>query len=288
MHPTDADASGSNVLPILPAKSIVVGRFEISYCDIGPKDGTAIVLCHGLASNGRQFSHDALFFVEHGYRVILPDLRGHGRSSVPLAIKETEFSIPEMANDLIAILDDAQIEAAHYVGNSLGGILALHLLPTHANRFLTFTTFGTSYALMTPGFSADAVPMIYDFIGPEWVDKFIARSTSKRRSAQELVHDLLDGYNINVVSYVAKNVGNYDFIANAKQFKKPIMMLRGGQDSLVNAALRTTMNGMKNNENFVCFDIPKGGHCANLDAQEEVRIALLGFFARHKNAIVDA
>lgn len=271
-------------LPLLPNTVFQTGRFDISYCDVGPKGGPTIVLCHGLASSGRQFSEDAQFFAERGYRVILPDLRGHGRSSVPDAITQEDFLIPNMANDLIAILDHAGIDAVHYVGNSLGGILALHLLPTHAERFLTFTTFGTSYALMTPHFSADAVPRIYDFIGPEWVDKIIARSTSKRRSAQELVHELLDDYDIKVVGYVAKSVGNYDFIQNAKLFEKPIMMLRGGEDVLVNAALITTMREMKQQKNFAYFDIPKGGHCANLDAQEEVRIALLGFFALHANA----
>jgi len=274
----------SITLPLLPNTVFSVGRFEISYCDLGPKDRPAVVLCHGLASSGRQFAEDATFFIEHGFRVILPDLRGHGRSSVPDDLQEEEFAIPHMANDLIAILDHAGVHAVHYVGNSLGGILALHLLPTHPDRFITFTTFGTSYTLLTPSFPADAVPRIYDFIGPEWVDKIIARSTSKRRSAQELVHELLDDYDINVVGFVAKSVGNYDFIENAKQFEKPIMMLRGGQDNLVNAALMTTMHAMKDQPNFVHFDIPKGGHCANLDAQSEVRIALLGFFGLHTPA----
>lgn len=281
MNAISDDPVARESLPLLPAKTVSVGRFDISYCDIGPKDAPTIVLCHGLASSGRQFSDDALFFVEHGFRVILPDLRGHGRSSVPPNLKVDEFSIPNMANDLIAILDDASVEAVHYVGNSLGGILALHLLPTHADRFITFTTFGTSYALSTPRFPADAVPKIYDFIGPEWVDKIIAGSTSKRRSAQELVHELLDDYDITAVSYTAKNVGNYDLIKNAKSFKKPILMLRGGEDVLVNAALMTTMHEMKKQQNFAYMDIPRGGHCANLDAQQEVRIALLGFFKLH-------
>ncbi|MFT6657012.1 alpha/beta fold hydrolase [Maritalea sp.] len=284
MNDSISDTLERITLPLLPNKKISVGRFEISYCDLGSKDDPVIVLCHGLASSGRQFAEDAQFFVEQGFRVILPDLRGHGRSSVPDAIKGAEFSIPNMACDLIAILDDAGIDAVHHVGNSLGGILGLHLLPAHPDRFLTFTTFGTSYALATPSFSADALPRIYDFIGPEWVDKIIARSTSKRRSAQEVVHELLDDYDINVVSYVAKSVGNYDFIENARQFEKPIMMLRGGQDILVNAALMTTMSVMKNQTNFTYFDIPKGGHCANLDAQEEVRIALLGFFCMHSKS----
>ena len=266
----------------LPNKIISRGRFDISYCDFGKKEDPVIVLCHGLASSGRQFSDDARFFAGHGYRVILPDLRGHGRSSVPDNLKEAEFSIPEMASDLIGILDDADVKEVHWVGNSLGGILALHLLKDHADRFKTFTTFGTSYALMTPKFPAEVVPRIYDLIGPEWVDKIIANSTSKRDEAKNLVHDLLDDYDITAVSFTAKNVGNYNFIDHALGYKNPILMIRGGEDRLVNAALMTTMKAMKGQPNFNCIDIEKGGHCANLDATTETRIALLGMFAMHE------
>ncbi len=266
----------------LPNKIISRGRFDISYCDFGKKEDPVIVLCHGLASSGRQFSDDARFFASHGYRVILPDLRGHGRSSVPDDITELDFSIPEMAADLIAILDDAEVSEVHWVGNSLGGILALSLLPQHSQRFKTFTTFGTSYALMAPGRAAQALPALYDFIGPEWVDHLLAQSTSTRREAQEMVKEILQDYDINVVTHTAQNVAQYNFIDHALGYKKPILMIRGGEDRLVNAALMTTMKAMKGQPNFNCIDIEKGGHCANLDATTETRIALLGMFAMHE------
>ena len=54
--------------------------FEIAYRvyrPVGMPMGTAI-LVHGLASFGRQFERDAEHFTTLGYRVIAPDLRGHG------------------------------------------------------------------------------------------------------------------------------------------------------------------------------------------------------------------
>lgn len=267
-----------NAPKLLPAKIIDRGRFGISYVDIGDRSNPAIVLCHGLASSGRQFNDDAEFFVQHGFRVILPDLRGHGRSTLPAHFTQDDFSIANMASDLIAILDDAGIKSAHYVGNSLGGILALHLLPVFADRFKSFTTFGTSYALNTPKIPAQALPTLYQFVGAEWVDNILAQSTSADPQAQATVKLLLSDYNIEVVSHIARNVGRYDFIDHARQFPKPIMMLRGGQDKLVNAALMKTVSVMKQLNNFILFDIEKAGHCANLDATLAVRVALLGFF----------
>lgn len=188
-----------------------------------------------------------------------------------------------MASDLIAVLDDAKAQEVHWVGNSLGGILALYLLKDHSERFRTFTTFGTSYALMAPGRAAEALPALYDFIGPEWVDHLLAQSTSTRREAQEMVKEILQDYDINVVTFTAKNVARYNFIDRAQSYDKPILMIRGGEDRLVNAALMTTMSTMKKRPNFYYIDIEKGGHCANLDATTEFRMSILGMLTMHEH-----
>lgn len=60
----------------------------IVYDDLGPRDGVPVVLCHGLAAAGEQMAADAAFFAERGYRVLVPDLRGHGRSANALAFPD--------------------------------------------------------------------------------------------------------------------------------------------------------------------------------------------------------
>src|SRR5690606_23714166 len=115
--------------------------------DLGPPAGTPVVLCHGLGAAGEQLAEDARYFAGRGYRVLLPDLRGHGRSGTPVPPTRAAFTIPLMAADLLAMLDDAGVGPVHWVGNSLGGILALELLGAHAARFRTLATFGTAYRL---------------------------------------------------------------------------------------------------------------------------------------------
>jgi pimeloyl-ACP methyl ester carboxylesterase len=51
---------------------------DIAYREFGAPDGAAVVLCHGLCASGRQFEADARHFAGLGYRVLVPDLRGHG------------------------------------------------------------------------------------------------------------------------------------------------------------------------------------------------------------------
>ena len=118
---------------------------RLVYDDFGPRDGVPMVLCHGLTMTGAQFRDTAAAFAARGYRVLAPDLRGHGRSGVPGRVSRTTFSLERFEADALAMLADAGLERVHWVGNSLGGIVGLRLLP--AGRFLSLTTYGTAYCI---------------------------------------------------------------------------------------------------------------------------------------------
>ena len=127
--------------------------------------GTPLVLCHGIAVNGLQFHEDAAWFSARGHRVLVPHLRGHGLSDSPVPVSRDTLTVPRLAADLVEMLDDAGADKVHWVGNSLGGIVALEMLK--AGRFATLTTFGTSYSIKLPFiFSfAPVVGLLFDRTG---------------------------------------------------------------------------------------------------------------------------
>jgi pimeloyl-ACP methyl ester carboxylesterase len=79
-------------------------------------DGPVVVLVHGITESRRTW--DPLFarFLQAGYRVILPDLRGHGDSS-----KVGPYDLTTMAGDLGEVLTAEGVDDALVVGHSLGG-----------------------------------------------------------------------------------------------------------------------------------------------------------------------
>ena len=91
----------------------------------GSGQGPALVLVHGLGGNAYSFAALVQAAALLGKRVIVPDLPGHGRSS--LRKGEAPLKLPELADSLLAVLDDLG-EPAVVVGNSLGGALGLHAL----------------------------------------------------------------------------------------------------------------------------------------------------------------
>lgn len=250
----------------------------IVYGDFGPRNATPVVLCHGLAAAGEQLEADARYFAGLGYRVLVPDLRGHGTSGKPVPLSTEGFSIPRMADDLLAVLDDVAVGPVHWVGNSLGGILALQLLAQHEARIKTLATFGTAYRLSLPRWGARFIPLGYALLGPRLIAGMTAWGTTRNPAARPVIEKLVAQFDPEVGRFVAENLASYDLIANARAAKLPILMLRGGRDFQVNAALGPTLAAMRDRPNFTLVEVPGGGHCANLDAADVLRAELVRFW----------
>jgi pimeloyl-ACP methyl ester carboxylesterase len=106
----------------------------IHFTDEG--SGVPVILLHGFAVNADlNWRLPGLTDeLSQEYRVVSMDLRGHGLSGKP--------TVPEaygeaMAEDVIRLLDHLEIERAHVVGYSLGGIITLKLASTHPERLLS-------------------------------------------------------------------------------------------------------------------------------------------------------
>jgi len=262
-----------------PASFVGVGDYRIAYFITGPTGGQPLVLCHGLAASGLQFVNDAAFFAEHGFRVIVPDLRGHGRSTGPVRHAQKDFTIDRLAKDMVAVLDDAGVGAADWVGNSLGGILALSLMGTDPQRLKRFISFGTAYKLDVPKVVVPFMQLSHKIIGTEMMARLGAPMTCKGKNAQAIIYAMLRNLDADAIMRIAKSVECYDLIANARKFSNPILLLRGDQDRTVNLALKPTLEAMEPRDNFSVLDIKNAGHCANLDQPNKVRRAVLEFLS---------
>src|SRR3954468_10571235 len=100
----------------------------LNYTDDGP--GPVVVLIHGFPLDLSMWDSQRTT-IGSMYRVIAPDLRGHGRSAAPEGI----YPIDDMADDVVEMLDALRIGEPVVVGGlSMGGYVALSLAARYPKR----------------------------------------------------------------------------------------------------------------------------------------------------------
>ena len=101
---------------------------ELAWHSSGPAQGRPAVLVHGLFGSGTLLADTppARALAGRGYRVILPDLRGHGDSGRP---HDPACYPPDVvADDVLALVDALGLDDYDLAGYSLGGKVVLRLL----------------------------------------------------------------------------------------------------------------------------------------------------------------
>ena len=92
---------------------------RLAYLDMGNAAGPAVVMIHGYTDSARDWV-PMLPYVSKQFRLILIDIRGHGKSSKP----ECCYSRLDFAYDIKLLLDALNVRRADLVGHSLGSIIA--------------------------------------------------------------------------------------------------------------------------------------------------------------------
>ena len=101
--------------------------YRLAYTEYGHGDpaAPAVVLLHGLMFTRRMHRPLARTLAANGYRVVALDLLGHGESDRPA--ESWEYSMPQFAEQVVALLDHLEIGSAVVSGTSLGANVALEL-----------------------------------------------------------------------------------------------------------------------------------------------------------------
>ncbi len=101
------------------------GFHRVVYSDFGDPENPRVLICvHGLTRNGRDFDTLAEALCDH-YRVICPDVPGRGRSDW-LSVKQ-DYGYPLYCADMAALIAHLDVEAVHWVGTSMGGLIGMLL-----------------------------------------------------------------------------------------------------------------------------------------------------------------
>ncbi len=112
-------------------KKVICDGNTICYKDQG--QGEPLVLLHGFCGSSEYWDQVVPLLSER-YRCIVPDLRGHGLSDAPMGA----YTIEQMADDVIQLLDTLELPKVTLLGHSLGGYITLSVAQRYTSRLNGF------------------------------------------------------------------------------------------------------------------------------------------------------
>ncbi|MBP8057593.1 MAG: alpha/beta fold hydrolase [Chloroflexi bacterium] len=142
-----------------------VANAHLSVLDLQPEGATkTIMFLHGYAGVLESWEFQINHFAR-SYRVVAPDLRGHGQSDAPY----TQYTMPELVSDIQAIVEDLELpEQFTLVAHSFGGSIAVEYANAHPERLEKLVLIATAGEFPLPKIAHLLLRLPLDFLRPLW------------------------------------------------------------------------------------------------------------------------
>lgn len=139
-------------------------KLEMTYMDVKPQkpNGKTVMLLHGKNFNGAYWKQTAEDLSKKGFRVIIPDQIGFGKSSKP---EHYQYSFSQLAENTKQILEKLKIDKLIVLGHSMGGMLATRftiMYPEKVEKLILENPIGledykilTKYQTIDDGYQAE-------------------------------------------------------------------------------------------------------------------------------------
>ena len=226
----------------------------------GDAAGPPVLLLHGGIGNMEEWDNLSPALVDAGYRVVLMDSRGRGRSTWG----DAPITYELMASDAVGLLDQIGIARTHLVGWSDGAIIGLELAISHPTRLNRAVIYGAN---VTPD-GVYAEPHESDQMPP--FEQYVA-DYQRLSPAPERFEELLEV--LGALYAVAPNFSD----AELGSIAVPVLILDGAEEEFVKPDQPVRMATLIPRAELVLM--PGTGHFAPFAKPDEFNRIVLAFLA---------
>jgi pimeloyl-ACP methyl ester carboxylesterase len=242
--------------------------------------GPVLLLLHGIGSNSRAFRHQ-LAELSDAWTVIAWDAPGYGRSDDPVL----PFTLADLADQAVGLLDELEVEQAHVLGVSMGGVIAqlvYHRHPLRVRSLILADTNTGGGGLPEPERSARVQGRLeaLERLGPRGMAEarapVLLRSDAPADLRAEVTEIMAEvrpaGYRAAAIA-----LGQTDVSSLLSRINVPTLVIHGAQDRVVPVETGRMLTNSIAGARLVV--IPEAGHVANQEQPELFNAAVRQFLA---------
>jgi len=260
---------------------IKANGIQMNYELSGIKQAPVVVLSHSLACSMVMW-RPQLEMLESRFRVLRYDTRGHGGTDAPPG----SYTLAQLVDDAIGILDGLDIERVHWVGLSMGGMIGQGLALSHPGRLNSLVLADT--AAIIPGEAQPVWQERIDVVRNEGLQA-VAESTLERWFTPNYLKQKLPEVDQIRQQILATPVAGYigcseairrlNYLDQLAAIQTPTLVMVGADDTGTPVAASEAMHAHIKGSNLAV--IPAAAHLSNIEQAKVFNTHLMEHLIRH-------
>ncbi len=250
---------------------------NISYELAGPDTAPVVCLSHSLACSGMMWNPQLPELTKR-FQVLRFDTRGHGESDAPAG----PYSLDQLADDAVALLDALEIERVHWVGLSMGGMIGQNLALRHAERLISLSLCDTLSVVSddaqgiwedrirtaeTEGMAPLCEPTLARWFTPAYIE---SRPPALGSIRDQILSTPVSGY-----AGCCQAVRRIDYLERLDQIRLPTRVIVGADDPAPPPSAAEAIHQRIQGSSLVVID--DAAHLSNVEQPDAFNAALRDF-----------
>ena len=252
-----------------------VNGVDIAYRFDGPQDGPVLLVANSLMANGSMWDGNIAALAER-YRVLRYDKRGHGGSGLSAG----PYTIAQLADDAVGLLDALGIQKVHFMGLSIGGMIGQQLGARYPERILSLSLCNTASempprTLWEERFEIARTQGIAGLVDGTIKRWFTAPFIERAPQEIEKVRQMILG--TNVEGYIGCGSAVRDMAQSTMllKIKAPTLVLSGRHDPACTVEQGTVLNRLIDGSRMVIIE--DAAHLSNIEQPVQFNQAVREF-----------
>jgi len=253
-------------------EKILVNGVSLAYERHG--SGAPLLLVHGFPLDHRSWV-PLLPHLDNHFDIILPDLRGFGRSDAP----QIPYQMNDMAADLAALLDALNIQKTYIAGHSMGGYVSLAFARAYPRRVVGLGMVSSQARSDPPDRKAGRYATM-EQVALHGVGEVVGMAEKLTANTDQVLlfrEWILSQSSLGVIGALRAMAERPDFLPLLASFPFPVVLVHGLADALISPERSSEMKALCPSAKLV--ELPGVGHSPPVEAPIDTAAGLLQFLA---------